>query len=90
MVQNLGLNFPMTTQQWNTLPADIYISGLEKLDFLVHEICAPQSNFRRMLCTSNFCSPCDFSRYGCSPHRVPRRAPNEVSYGKMNQYNKIL
>ena len=36
------------------------------------------------------CSPCDFSRYACSPHRVPRRAPNEVSYGKMNQCNKIL
>ena len=25
MVQNLGLNFPMTTQQWNTVPANVYI-----------------------------------------------------------------
>ena len=23
MVQNLGLNFPMTSQQWNTLPANV-------------------------------------------------------------------
>ena len=25
MVQNLGLNFPMTTQQWNTVPTNVYI-----------------------------------------------------------------
>ena len=25
MVQNLGLNFPMTTQQWNTVPGNVYI-----------------------------------------------------------------
>ena len=51
---------------------------------------APQNKFRRTLHASKFCSPCDFSRYKCSPHRVARRAPNEISYGKMNQYNKIL
>ena len=51
---------------------------------------APQSKFRRTLRATTFCSPCDFSRYKCSAHRVARRAPNELSYGKMNQYNKIL
>ena len=51
---------------------------------------APQNKFRRTLHASKFCSPCDFLRYKCSPHCVARRAPNEISYGKMNQYNKIL
>ena len=66
------------------------IQGWKSQVFWCTKVHAPQSKFRRTLCTSKFCSPCDFSRYTCSPHRVPCCAPNEVSYGKMNQYNKIL
>ena len=64
--------------------------GWKNKVFWCMKVCAPQSKFRRTLCASKLCSPCDFSSYTCSPHRVPRCAPNEVSYGKMNQYNKIL
>ena len=37
----------------------------------------------------NFFAPCDFSRYTCSPHRVPRRVPSETVYGKINLENKF-
>ena len=36
------------------------------------------------------CVPCEFTRYTCSPHCVPRCAPNEICYGKMKQCNNIL
>ena len=32
----------------------------------------------------DFFVPCDFSRYTCSPHRVPRRVPSEIVYRKIN------
>ena len=62
--------------------------GLEKLGFLVHEsLCSSkqvQENIVHLKILFNVL------RYTCLPHRVPCHAPNEVSYGKMNQYNKIL
>ena len=53
---------------------------------------APQTKFRRTLRTLQFCAPRHFTRYTCSPHLVPRRAPNKIGYekidyGQMKQYN---
>ena len=58
--------------------------------FWCTKVYAPHSKFRRTLCTSKFCTPCNFSRFTCSHHCIPCCAPNEVSYEKMKQYNKIL
>ena len=37
-----------------------------------------------MLSVSQFCAPCDVTRYKCLPHRVPLYVPNERGYGKKN------
>ena len=62
----------------------VCISGQEKLSFLVHKSPYFWSKFRRMLCTSKFCAPCDVRRYTCLPHCVPCHVPNEIDYGNIN------
>ena len=48
------------------------------------KVLAPKSKFRRMLCTSEICAPCDVRRYTCLPHCVPCCSQNETDYGKIN------
>ena len=50
------------------------------------ERCAPR-NFVLLVTLGD--TPCDIGRYTCSPHRVPRRAPNEIDYVKTNSRTTV-
>ena len=58
----------------------VYVSGLEKLAFLVHKrSCSLKQVEENVMCLVILCCLCT-----CSPHRVPRCAPNEIDYENIN------
>ena len=58
--------------------------GWKNLVFWWTKVHAPQSKFRRMLCTLKFCAPCDVTNSKRLPHCVPHCAPNQIDYEKKN------